>query len=194
MTKFTLVRMGVLASWLFSLASVAFFPMLGRHTIEPVPVFFDSAALVTLLALRVQMLEAKTVRATPANRASVPALYEPLVIGAAVLTFALWLCLGTNPSLMQAPEKAAARALASAVAVLIAASPCALGLATSMSSREGVKHNVLFAFIYGAAIIPIAAGLLYPFFGIRFNPMLAGVAMILSSLFVVLNARRLRRA
>ena len=62
-------------------------------------------------------------------------------------------------------------------------------------SREvmrNIRQNLFFAFFYNAAGIPIAAGALYPFFGILLNPMLAGVAMSLSSVSVVLNALRLR--
>ena len=57
---------------------------------------------------------------------------------------------------------------------------------------RNIRQNLFFAFFYNAAGIPIAAGVLYPFFGILLNPMLAGVAMSLSSVSVVLNALRLR--
>ncbi|CAG1021371.1 partial Copper-exporting P-type ATPase, partial [Patescibacteria group bacterium] len=48
------------------------------------------------------------------------------------------------------------------------------------------------AFIYNTLSIPVAAGLLYPFFGILLNPMIAGAAMAMSSVTVVSNANRLR--
>ncbi|MGA3180808.1 MAG: heavy metal translocating P-type ATPase [Verrucomicrobiota bacterium] len=257
---FTLIGMGVLAAWLFSAASLALSPMLGKDTLEPIPVYFDSAAMITLLALLGQMLEgrarsrtglavkallnqaAKSARvarrgveeeipvaevrkgdvlrvrpgekipvdgillegessvdesmitgeampvekragdfvtgatlnqagsflmraervgretllarivqmtvAAQRSRAPIQRLadvvsgwFVPAVMGAAVLTCVAWLWLGSNPGLRDAPEMAAARALANAVAVLIVACPCALGLATPMSITVGVGRG-----------------------------------------------------
>ena len=61
---FTLIGMGVMAAWLFSVASFALAPRVVHHTIEPIPVYFDSAAMITLLALLGQLLEAKARRRT----------------------------------------------------------------------------------------------------------------------------------
>ena len=58
---------------------------------------------------------------------------------------------------------------------------------------RSIRQNLLFAFLYNALGIPIAAGVLYPVFGWLLSPMIAGAAMILSSLSVILNALRLRR-
>jgi Cu+-exporting ATPase len=257
---FTLIGMGVMAAYMFSVASFALSPRMARQTIEPIPVYFDSAAMITLLALLGQMLEARArrqtgqairallreaaksarvvrhgreielpitlvrkgdilrvrpgekipvdgvvlegassvdeamitgeampvaktsgdsvtgatlnqtgtflmraervgketllsqiidmVAAAQRSRAPVQRLadvvagwFVPAVMGASVLTLALWLCLGTNPGLAAAPERAAARALANAVAVLIIACPCALGLATPMSIMVGVGRG-----------------------------------------------------
>jgi len=57
-----------------------------------------------------------------------------------------------------------------------------------------IKQNLFWAFIYNIVGIPLAAGLLYPFFGILLNPVFAGVAMAGSSVSVVLNSLRLRRS
>jgi Cu+-exporting ATPase len=48
-----------------------------------------------------------------------------------------------------------------------------------------IKQNIFWAFAYNTALIPVAAGLLYPFFGITFRPELAGLAMALSSVTVI---------
>jgi Cu+-exporting ATPase len=63
----------------------------------------------------------------------------------------------------------------------------------SRATRRNIRQNLFFAFFYNALGIPIAAGLLYPFFGLLLNPMLAGAAMSLSSVSVITNALRLRR-
>nr|WP_231979447.1 HAD-IC family P-type ATPase [Tessaracoccus coleopterorum] len=62
----------------------------------------------------------------------------------------------------------------------------------SRATMRNIKQNLVFAFLYNTLGIPIAAGLLYPFFGILLSPMIAAGAMALSSLSVVANANRLR--
>jgi Cu+-exporting ATPase len=63
----------------------------------------------------------------------------------------------------------------------------------SEATMSNIRQNLVFAFIYNAAGIPIAAGLLYPVFGILLSPMIAAAAMALSSVSVVANALRLNR-
>jgi P-type Cu+ transporter len=58
---------------------------------------------------------------------------------------------------------------------------------------RNIRQNLFFALAYNAIGIPLAAGVLYPFFGIRLSPITAAAAMALSSLSVVTNANRLRR-
>ncbi|MGH2554576.1 MAG: heavy metal translocating P-type ATPase, partial [Actinomycetota bacterium] len=62
----------------------------------------------------------------------------------------------------------------------------------SRATMRNIKQNLFFAFVYNAAGIPIAAGLLYPLIGLVLNPIIAAAAMALSSLSVVTNANRLR--
>jgi Cu+-exporting ATPase len=64
----------------------------------------------------------------------------------------------------------------------------------SRQTIKNIKENLLFAFVYNALGVPIAAGVLYPFFGMLLSPMLAAAAMSFSSVSVVSNALRLRRA
>jgi P-type Cu+ transporter len=56
-----------------------------------------------------------------------------------------------------------------------------------------VKQNLVWAFGYNVVLIPVAAGLLYPLWGILLSPILAGAAMAFSSVSVVMNSLRLRR-
>ena len=63
----------------------------------------------------------------------------------------------------------------------------------SRSTMTNIRQNLFFAFVYNAFGIPVAAGLLYPIFGILLSPMLAATAMSLSSVSVIANALRLRK-
>ena len=64
----------------------------------------------------------------------------------------------------------------------------------SRKTMSNIRQNLFFAFIYNALGIPVAAGLLYPFFGILLSPMIAAAAMSFSSVSVIANALRLRAA
>ena len=64
----------------------------------------------------------------------------------------------------------------------------------SRATMKNIRQNLLFAFVYNALGVPIAAGVLYPFLGILLSPMIASAAMTFSSVSVISNALRLRRA
>ena len=63
----------------------------------------------------------------------------------------------------------------------------------SHATMGNIRQNLVFAFGYNALGIPLAAGVLYPAFGLLLSPIFAGAAMALSSVSVVMNALRLRR-
>jgi Cu+-exporting ATPase len=64
----------------------------------------------------------------------------------------------------------------------------------SDATMRNIRQNLFFAFIYNALGVPIAAGALYPIFGLLLSPMIAALAMSFSSVSVITNALRLRRA
>ena len=63
----------------------------------------------------------------------------------------------------------------------------------SRATMRNIRQNLLFAFLYNSLGVPVAAGVLYPLFGILLSPMIAAAAMSLSSVSVVFNALRLNR-
>jgi Cu+-exporting ATPase len=63
----------------------------------------------------------------------------------------------------------------------------------SRATMRNIRENLFFAFVYNALGVPIAAGVLYPAFGLLLSPMIAAAAMSLSSVSVIGNALRLRR-
>jgi Cu+-exporting ATPase len=62
----------------------------------------------------------------------------------------------------------------------------------SRATMANIRQNLFFAFIYNSIGVPIAAGVLYPFFGLLLSPMIAAAAMSFSSVSVIANALRLR--
>jgi Cu+-exporting ATPase len=63
----------------------------------------------------------------------------------------------------------------------------------SLATMRNIRQNLFFAMVYNAAGVPVAAGILYPMFGLLLSPMIAAAAMSLSSVSVITNALRLRR-
>jgi Cu+-exporting ATPase len=64
----------------------------------------------------------------------------------------------------------------------------------SAATMRNIRQNLFFAFIYNSAGVPIAAGILYPAFGLLLSPIIAAAAMAMSSVSVIGNALRLRAA
>jgi Cu+-exporting ATPase len=71
--------------------------------------------------------------------------------------------------------------------------PIATAIDLSRATMRTIRQNLAWAFGYNVALIPLAAGVLYPVFGILLNPMFAAAAMALSSVSVVSNSLRLKR-
>jgi Cu+-exporting ATPase len=68
----------------------------------------------------------------------------------------------------------------------------ARGVVLSRAVMRNIRQNLFFAFIYNGLGIPLAAGALYPFFGLLLSPVIAGAAMSFSSVSVIANSLRLR--
>jgi Cu+-exporting ATPase len=64
----------------------------------------------------------------------------------------------------------------------------------SRQTMSNIKQNLFFAFVYNSAGVPVAAGILYPFWGILLSPIIAAAAMSFSSVSVITNALRLKKA
>jgi Cu+-exporting ATPase len=64
----------------------------------------------------------------------------------------------------------------------------------SRATMRNIRQNLFFAFVYNLAGVPVAAGVLYPWFGLLLSPMIAAAAMTFSSVSVIANALRLRSA
>ena len=71
--------------------------------------------------------------------------------------------------------------------------PLARARALSKATMRNIRQNLFFAFVYNVVGVPVAAGVLYPFFGLLLSPIIASAAMTFSSVSVIANALRLRK-
>ena len=85
-------------------------------------------------------------------------------------------------------------AMESANVTLMSGDSCAHGVSARQATITNIRQNLFFAFVYNLIGVPIAAGIFYPFFGLVLSPMIASAAMTFSSVLVISNALRLRKA
>jgi heavy metal translocating P-type ATPase len=144
LNMFTLIAMGTGVAWAYSVVATivpGLFPPAFRSMDGAVPVYFEAAAVITVLVLLGQVLELRAreqtggaIRALLKRLADqVSAWFVPAVIAVAVLAFVAWALFG--------PEPRMGFGLVAAVSVLIIACPCALGLATPMSIMVAVGRG-----------------------------------------------------
>lgn len=144
--------------------------------------------------------------------------FVPVVMGLATLTFAIWLTFGPYSALtfglvnsvavliiacpcakgLATPTSImAGTGRGAEMGVLFCRGEALLGvpdaIALSKATMGNIRQNLFWAFAYNTALIPVAAGAMWPTFGILLSPVFAAAAMALSSVFVLGNAPRLRR-
>jgi Cu+-exporting ATPase len=151
----------------------------------------------TLLAQIVHMVSAAQRSRAPIQRMAdqVSGWFVPLVIAVAIAAFGAWLVWGPAPAFSYALI-ATDVAMESAGVTLLKGDLLGIVRArrASRATMRNIRQNLFFAFVYNAAGVPIAAGVLYPFFGWLLSPIVAAAAMALSSVSVIGNSLRLRNA
>ena len=113
----------------------------------------------------------------------------------AIIAFVVWLLVGPSPAFSYALVAAVCAGVAIESASMILVGGDLKGLVgareLSRATMRNIRQNLFFAFAYNAAGVPIAAGVLYPFFGVLLSPMIGAAAMSFSSVSVIANALRL---
>jgi cation transport ATPase len=127
----------------------------------------------TLLSQIVHMVAAAQRSRAPIRRMAdqVAGWFVPALIAVAVVTFAAWMVWGPSPAFSYAHRA---------------------GEALSHATMRNIRQNLFLSFAYNVAGIPLAAGVLFPWFGLLLSPVVAAAAMALSSVSVIGNALRLR--
>ena len=140
----------------------------------------------TALARIIEMVKKAQNSKPPIGRLAdvISGVFVPVVMIIAVVSALIWLNVGPPPSV----------AIESADITLMRGSLHGLAdaIAVSRATLRNIKQNLFGAFIYNILGVPVAAGLLYPLWGLLLSPVIAGAAMAFSSVTVVTNANRLR--
>ncbi len=206
---FTLTVTGTGAAYLYSVSAVLFghhFPDTLHTAAHGIPLYFEATAFITTIVLLGQILEqrahARTDAAIRALMDLAPSVAHRVAADGHEQDVPLADILVADTLRVRPGEKVPVDgtltdgAMESAGLVLVKGDLRALVRAVHLSraTLRNIKQNLFWAFAYNTAGIPLAAGLLVPFFGWSLNPMFAGAAMSLSSISVVANALRLRHA
>jgi Cu2+-exporting ATPase len=174
LNMFTLISIGTGVAWLFGLVAMFFpdvFPDQFKTEAGTVFVYFEATTVILTLVLLGQLLEAR------AHSQTSGAIKELLKLAPTEAT-------------LVTPEDD------TIISIHNIKKGNLLGIvkATNLGKAvmKNIKQNLFFAFIYNILGVPVAAGLLYPVFGILLSPMIAALAMSFSSVSVIANALRLR--
>ncbi len=183
---YTLIGLGVALAYAFSVAAVfapGLFPSEFRmHGGEEVGAYFEAAAVIVTLVL---LGEVMLLRALGQTSQAIRQLLALAPNTALRLEANVGIAMGTGTDV--AIESAGVTLVKGDLRAIVKA------IRLSRATMRNVKQNLFFAFLYNALGVPLAAGVLYPFFGLLLSPIFAGAAMALSSVSVVTNALRLRR-
>ena len=162
--------------------------------IEPVMLTGDRAEVAEAVAASVGITNVRASLLPSAKEAAVREFSEKAVtvmVGDGINDAPALACAGVSCAIGAGADVAKE----TADIVLVGSSLSGIGTAVKLSRAviKNIKENLFWAFFYNALGIPIAAGALYPSFGLLLSPMIGAAAMCCSSLFVVLNALRLRK-
>jgi Cu+-exporting ATPase len=187
LNMFSLIAMGVGTAYIYSVVALFFphiFPSSFLHHGE-IPIYFETAAIITVLVLLGQVLELK---ARSQTSQAIKALLGRAAKSARVVRNGEEVEVSIDQ--VQVGDLLRVRP---GDKVPVDGKITEGKSLVDESMMRNIRQNLFFAFIYNALGIPIAAGLLYPFTGLLLNPMIAALAMSLSSVSVIGNALRLRR-
>ncbi len=214
LNMFTLIALGVGTAWLYSMAGLLFPTIFPPDMIRPdgtVAVYFEAAAVITVLVLLGQVLE---LRARSGTNAAIRALLDlapktarrvqedgteadvPLeqVTAGDTLRVRPGEKIPVDGTVLEG-ESHVDESMESAGVTLVKGDLRGIvrALRLSRATMRNIRQNLFFAFVYNGLGVPLAAGALYPFFGLLLSPMIAAAAMSFSSVSVIGNALRLKR-
>ena len=215
LNMFTLIGLGVSVAYVYSVVAAllpGMFPPSFREASGEVGVYFEAAGVITALILLGQVLELRArsrtgaairklvgMAAKSARRIRGDGGEEDVPLDAVQKEDRLRVRPGEKvpvDGVVLEGRSSIDESMESAGVTLVKGDLRGIARARRLSRRtmRNIKQNLFFAFVYNSAGVPIAAGVLYPAFGLLLSPIIAAAAMSFSSVSVVGNALRLRRA